>query len=108
MDINGKRVLIFGGWGLVGQAIAKQLLEEQPSELVVTSLRENEALEIQTILENHPLNRGTKPFACYCSCQILPEAARLTNLLLRACIHWPLVPPFAVIWSQHLFALLPF
>jgi len=60
MDIKGKRVLIFGGWGLVGQAIAKQLLEEQPSELVVTSLRENEASEIQSILENHPLNRGTK------------------------------------------------
>lgn len=60
MDIKGKRVLIFGGWGLVGQAIAKQLLEERPSELVVTSLRENEAAEIQTILENHPLNQGTK------------------------------------------------
>jgi len=60
MDIKGKRVLIFGGWGLVGQAIAKQLLEEKPSELVVTSLRENEAQEIKTILENHPLNQGTK------------------------------------------------
>jgi len=60
MDIKGKRVLIFGGWGLVGQAIAKQLLEEKPSELIVTSLRENEAAEIQTILENHPLNQGTK------------------------------------------------
>ncbi|MBT3229298.1 MAG: short-chain dehydrogenase [Candidatus Marinimicrobia bacterium] len=60
MDIKGKRVLIFGGWGLVGQAIAKQLLEEKPSELIVTSLRENEAEEIQTILENHPLNQGTK------------------------------------------------
>ena len=60
MDINGKRVMIFGGWGLVGQAIAKQLLEEKPSELVVTSLRKNEADEIQAILENHPLNQGTK------------------------------------------------
>ncbi|MCF7807580.1 MAG: short-chain dehydrogenase [Candidatus Marinimicrobia bacterium] len=60
MDIKGKRVMIFGGWGLVGQAIAKQLLEEEPSELIVTSLRKNEAEEIQHILENHPLNRGTK------------------------------------------------
>jgi NAD(P)-dependent dehydrogenase (short-subunit alcohol dehydrogenase family) len=60
MDIRGKRVLIFGGWGLVGQAIAKQLLEENPSELIVTSLRKNEAEEIQAILENHPLNAGTK------------------------------------------------
>lgn len=60
MDIKGKRILVFGGWGLVGQAIAKQLLEEKPSELIVTSLRENEAEEIQSILENHPLNHGTK------------------------------------------------
>ncbi len=60
MDIKGKKVLIFGGWGLVGQAIAKQLLEEQPSEMIVTSLRENEAAEIKSILENHPLNNGTR------------------------------------------------
>ncbi len=60
MDIKGKSVMIFGGWGLVGQAIAKQLLEEHPSELIVTSLRKNEAAEIQSILENHPLNSGTK------------------------------------------------
>ncbi len=51
--------MIFGGWGLVGSAIAKQLLEEQPSEIVVTSLRKNEADEIHSILENHPLNQGT-------------------------------------------------
>ncbi|NQV50108.1 MAG: short-chain dehydrogenase [Candidatus Marinimicrobia bacterium] len=60
MDIRGKSIMIFGGWGLVGQAIAKQLLEEHPSELIVTSLRKNEAEEIRLILENHPLNRGTK------------------------------------------------
>ena len=60
MDIKGKRVMIFGGWGLVGQAIAKQLLEEQPSELVVTSLRQGEAEEIEAILKSHPLNKGTK------------------------------------------------
>jgi NAD(P)-dependent dehydrogenase (short-subunit alcohol dehydrogenase family) len=60
MDIKGKRVMIFGGWGLVGQAIAKQILEEQPAELVVTSLRKNEADEIKAILADHPLNRGTR------------------------------------------------
>lgn len=65
MDIKGKRIMIFGGWGLVGSAIAKQLLEEQPSELVVTSLRKNEADEIQSILENHPLNQGTKIISVY-------------------------------------------
>ena len=65
MDIRGKRIMIFGGWGLVGSAIAKQLLEEHPSEMVVTSLRQNEAEEIQKILENHPLNHGTKITGVY-------------------------------------------
>ncbi|MCF7823959.1 MAG: short-chain dehydrogenase [Candidatus Marinimicrobia bacterium] len=65
MDIRGKRVMIFGGWGLVGQAIAKQLLEEQPSEMIVTSLRKNEADEIKTILEAHPLNSGTRIISVY-------------------------------------------
>ena len=59
MDIKGKRVMIFGGWGLVGQAIAKQILEEQPAALIVTSLRPNESEEIRKILEEHPLNQGT-------------------------------------------------
>jgi len=65
MDIKGKRVMIFGGWGLVGQAIAKQLLEEQPSEIVVTSLRKNEADDISRILEQHPLNQGTQIYSVY-------------------------------------------
>jgi len=60
MDIQGKRVLIFGGWGLVGRAIAKQILDEKPAALAVTSLRPNEAEEIRTILENHPGNQGTE------------------------------------------------
>lgn len=60
MDIKGKRVMIFGGWGLVGRAVAKQILREQPTELILTSLRENEAREIQDILVNHPVNRGTR------------------------------------------------
>lgn len=60
MDIKGKRVMIFGGWGLVGRAVAKQILHEQPTELIVTSLRENESREIQEILENHPVNHGTR------------------------------------------------
>ncbi len=60
MDIKGKRVMIFGGWGLVGRAVAKQILKEQPAEIIVTSLRENESREIQDILVNHPVNKGTR------------------------------------------------
>ncbi len=60
MDIQGKRVMIFGGWGLVGQAIARQILKERPTELILTSLREQEAREIQALLVNHPANQGTR------------------------------------------------
>ena len=79
MDVRGKRVLIFGGWGLVGQAIAKQILEEQPSELIVTSLRENEAAEILSILENHPLNQGTKIISVHGDLFVRNELSNLSK-----------------------------
>ncbi len=79
MDIKGKRIMIFGGWGLVGSAIAKQLLEEQPSELVVTSLRKNEAEEIRAILENHPLNKGTKIISVHGDLFVRDELSNLSK-----------------------------
>jgi hypothetical protein len=46
MDIKNKKVLIFGGWGLVGSAIARKIVLEEPEKVILTSLRENEAKEI--------------------------------------------------------------
>jgi NAD(P)-dependent dehydrogenase (short-subunit alcohol dehydrogenase family) len=43
MDIAGKTVLVLGGWGLVGSAVCRKLLAENPARLVVTSLAESEA-----------------------------------------------------------------
>jgi len=43
MEIRGKRVMVLGGWGLVGMAICRQLLKEQPEEIIVSSLTEDEA-----------------------------------------------------------------
>lgn len=43
MQINGTRILILGGWGLVGSAICHKLLEHNPSKLIVSSLRKHEA-----------------------------------------------------------------
>lgn len=43
MDIRGKSVLILGGYGLVGQAIARRLLPERPRRLVLLSLKREEA-----------------------------------------------------------------
>lgn len=51
MELRDRKVLILGGWGLVGSAIARALVEEGPAEIVVHSLREGEAEEAVTELE---------------------------------------------------------
>ena len=45
MDIAGKHVLILGGYGLVGQAVARRLLPESPRRITLLSLRREEAEE---------------------------------------------------------------
>jgi hypothetical protein len=45
MEIKGKRVLVLGGWGLVGIAVCREVLKEEPSELVVLSLEKWQAEE---------------------------------------------------------------
>lgn len=52
MDIKNKTILILGGWGLVGSAIARQIINEQPAKIVLCSLLENEAEEICTSLRD--------------------------------------------------------
>lgn len=51
MDIRGKSVLILGGYGLVGGAVARRILREAPSRLIVLSLRREEAEQAVTALE---------------------------------------------------------
>lgn len=43
MDIKNKRILVLGGYGLVGQAVIKRLMAEQPAHVVVTSIHKHEA-----------------------------------------------------------------
>jgi len=52
MDIKEKRVLVLGGFGLVGQAVIKRLMREderlkngssRPSHIIITSLKQSEA-----------------------------------------------------------------
>ncbi len=45
MVINNKTVLVLGGWGLVGSAICRRLMEEKPKRIILTSLKESEARE---------------------------------------------------------------
>ncbi len=45
MEIKGSKILVLGGWGLVGSAICHKLMEHNPSQLIVSSLKESEALD---------------------------------------------------------------
>ncbi len=45
MDIKNKKVLILGGWGLVGSAIARRIMAGNPSKVIITSLLKKEAEE---------------------------------------------------------------
>ncbi len=46
MDILNKKVLILGGWGLVGSAIARKITEGKPKQIIITSLFRNDAEQI--------------------------------------------------------------
>lgn len=46
MDIQNKKVLILGGWGLVGSAIARRIMEGKPKQVILTSLLRREAEDV--------------------------------------------------------------
>lgn len=50
MDIKNKKVLILGGWGLVGSATARKIMEGKPKQVILTSLLKHEAIEICDLL----------------------------------------------------------
>ena len=45
MDIKNKTVLVLGGWGLVGNALTRKLVCEEPKKIIVSSLKKSEAEE---------------------------------------------------------------
>ncbi len=50
MNIKGSKVLIFGGWGLVGMAVCRRLIQEEPKEIVIMSLLKHQAEEAVELL----------------------------------------------------------
>lgn len=46
MDIEKKKILILGGWGLVGSAIIRKLVHFKPDTIVILSLKEIEAVDV--------------------------------------------------------------
>ena len=63
MLVTGQCVLILGGSGLVGRAIAKRLLPFRPSRLVIGALREEEAGEAVEFLRAQPDASGIEIIA---------------------------------------------
>jgi hypothetical protein len=45
MQVSGSKVLVLGGAGLVGTAVCRELLRREPAQLIVHSLRAEEAAE---------------------------------------------------------------
>lgn len=51
MEIKGKDILILGGWGLVGTAICRRLIEYSPKSITIASLTKAQAEEAVTELK---------------------------------------------------------
>lgn len=62
MDIKNKTVLVLGGWGLVGNAVIRKLIPEEPKKIIVTSLRKEEAEEEVKRLKIEFANMGEDYF----------------------------------------------
>ncbi len=45
MEIQNKTILVLGGWGLVGSAVIRKLVSENPKKIIISSLRLSEAQE---------------------------------------------------------------
>lgn len=60
MEIAGKKILILGGWGLVGSAISQELMKFNPSEIIISSLRKSEAEEAVSELQKEFSSKNTK------------------------------------------------
>ena len=61
MDIQGKTVLVIGGWGLVGSAICRRFMSERPKRMIVTSLTREEATEAVESLR-HDYREASRSF----------------------------------------------
>lgn len=60
MDIQGRNILMLGGSGLVGIAMARKLLPLRPARLVIAALRRDEAEEGVATLRRLPDSEGVE------------------------------------------------
>jgi hypothetical protein len=60
MEIRGKTVLILGGWGMVGMAVCRELMAEEPGTLIISSLKAPEVEEVINTLKKEFPNVATQ------------------------------------------------
>jgi len=60
VEIQGKNALVLGGYGLVGMAVCRRLLQRKPARLVVGSLRRWEAEAAVQRLAGEPEGKGVE------------------------------------------------
>ncbi|MGE0488568.1 MAG: short-chain dehydrogenase [Vulcanimicrobiota bacterium] len=59
MNIKGSTVLVLGGAGMVGRAVCRELIENEPARIIVSSLFEAEAREaVEQLQEEYQRARG--------------------------------------------------
>ena len=59
MNLSGKKILVLGGYGLVGIAVCRELLKRRPREIQIHSLRESEAEQARGELAAEAAAAGT-------------------------------------------------
>lgn len=62
MQIKDSRVLVLGGWGLVGAAICHELMKHSPSKIFISSLKQHEAEDAVQSLRNEYKNCDPEMF----------------------------------------------
>lgn len=62
MEIRGSKILVLGGWGLVGAAICHKLMQHGPSQLIVSSLKQHEAEEAVELLRKEYSDKDPNMF----------------------------------------------
>ncbi|MBI6545858.1 MAG: short-chain dehydrogenase [Cyanobacteria bacterium NC_groundwater_1444_Ag_S-0.65um_54_12] len=89
MNIEGKRILILGGAGMVGMAVARELIRETPAQIILHSLREAEVREaIATLTDEQQLlmsQQGSLDTAGPPT--MIPLGAEWGNIFVRLGLH---------------------
>jgi hypothetical protein len=62
MQIKDAKILILGGFGLVGSAICRKLMEHNPAEIIIASLKKDEAESACELMRNEYPKANPKMF----------------------------------------------